>query len=291
MALINCPECSKQISDKANSCPNCGCPISQGNQNKGTPSSSLACPVLHWDLSIGKNIHNLSGNTTTEGFFYKEENVITDIPEGKIQILLHEKGIDIRGNYFSAVMELHQSQIIDIIATTDNEMIEMEKSVIGRAVVGFAAFTPFGPLGPLAAIVGAISGVGTTKKKKSLYVLIISFWDAKTKEPKSLFIRSDERFLSGFVATCKKYLNIQSNSSRTFPDHDHDLTERCKDCIDKEKRSRKLKREGDQQSSEQARIAMLNVRRDLQKYFTEKQITDEIARLEASGYGVGFLNS
>ncbi|MDD6485266.1 MAG: zinc ribbon domain-containing protein [Clostridiales bacterium] len=27
MALIKCPECGKQISDKANACPQCGCPI------------------------------------------------------------------------------------------------------------------------------------------------------------------------------------------------------------------------------------------------------------------------
>ena len=27
MALIICPECGKQISDKAAACPNCGCPI------------------------------------------------------------------------------------------------------------------------------------------------------------------------------------------------------------------------------------------------------------------------
>lgn len=29
MALINCPECNKQVSDKAKSCPNCGFPISE----------------------------------------------------------------------------------------------------------------------------------------------------------------------------------------------------------------------------------------------------------------------
>lgn len=27
MSLIKCPECNKEISDKAKSCPNCGCPI------------------------------------------------------------------------------------------------------------------------------------------------------------------------------------------------------------------------------------------------------------------------
>lgn len=26
MALIKCPECGKEISDRATSCPNCGCP-------------------------------------------------------------------------------------------------------------------------------------------------------------------------------------------------------------------------------------------------------------------------
>lgn len=29
MALINCPECNKEISDKAISCPNCGYPLNQ----------------------------------------------------------------------------------------------------------------------------------------------------------------------------------------------------------------------------------------------------------------------
>lgn len=33
MALINCPECGKQISDKAVSCPECGCPASEFNQS------------------------------------------------------------------------------------------------------------------------------------------------------------------------------------------------------------------------------------------------------------------
>ncbi len=29
MAIIKCPECSKEISDKAKSCPNCGCPLEE----------------------------------------------------------------------------------------------------------------------------------------------------------------------------------------------------------------------------------------------------------------------
>lgn len=32
MALVNCPECSKEISDKATACPNCGTPLKEAQQ-------------------------------------------------------------------------------------------------------------------------------------------------------------------------------------------------------------------------------------------------------------------
>jgi len=35
MAIINCPECERQVSSKAVNCPNCGYPISQ-NDTSGT---------------------------------------------------------------------------------------------------------------------------------------------------------------------------------------------------------------------------------------------------------------
>lgn len=48
MALINCPECGKEISDQAVSCPNCGVALKQApaqpinvNMNNG---SSVKCP-------------------------------------------------------------------------------------------------------------------------------------------------------------------------------------------------------------------------------------------------------
>lgn len=39
MALIKCPECNKEISDKAVNCPNCGYPICT-ESNKVVPSES-----------------------------------------------------------------------------------------------------------------------------------------------------------------------------------------------------------------------------------------------------------
>lgn len=36
MAMINCPECGKEVSDKAANCPGCGCPIGFGSAGAGT---------------------------------------------------------------------------------------------------------------------------------------------------------------------------------------------------------------------------------------------------------------
>ncbi|MBR0090271.1 MAG: zinc-ribbon domain-containing protein [Lachnospiraceae bacterium] len=41
MALMKCPECGKEISDQAPVCPNCGCPVNAGAQEK-TPQPSRA---------------------------------------------------------------------------------------------------------------------------------------------------------------------------------------------------------------------------------------------------------
>ena len=37
MALINCPECSKSISDQSASCPNCGFPIARAAPFRAVP--------------------------------------------------------------------------------------------------------------------------------------------------------------------------------------------------------------------------------------------------------------
>lgn len=34
MALISCPECEKEVSDKAKSCPNCGFPFKEAYVQK-----------------------------------------------------------------------------------------------------------------------------------------------------------------------------------------------------------------------------------------------------------------
>ena len=58
MALIKCPECSTQVSDKAASCPSCGCPIARQTQpqlSAPTPLASTPTNIAPPTVTITKS--------------------------------------------------------------------------------------------------------------------------------------------------------------------------------------------------------------------------------------------
>lgn len=74
---------------------------------------------------------------------------------------------------------LDYSQITDVFYGLQTEIVESEKSPIGRALVGGLLF------GGVGAVVGAVSGTGTKKKKGNHFIFIISY-TSKTGEDKFL---------------------------------------------------------------------------------------------------------
>lgn len=71
-------------------------------------------------------------------------------------------------------------------------------------------------------------------------------------------------------------------------DYEHDLTERCKDWLFYRNRAYKLSQEGDDKGAEKAGRMMNRFYDDLRIYFSEEQISAELARLEKSGFKAGF---
>ena len=59
MALIKCPDCGKQVSDKAGSCPNCGCPIANM-----PPTGKIRC--LSADRHVKRMKFAISGRVGAE---------------------------------------------------------------------------------------------------------------------------------------------------------------------------------------------------------------------------------
>ena len=51
MALIKCPECGKEISDKANKCPNCGCPT-KNKKKKIIKYNKIIMPIAVIVLAV-----------------------------------------------------------------------------------------------------------------------------------------------------------------------------------------------------------------------------------------------
>lgn len=68
MALIKCPECGKEISDKAVSCPNCGCPNSEFNKQKEPMPEEK--PELFACVKCGKSIPKDSQKCQFCGYSY-----------------------------------------------------------------------------------------------------------------------------------------------------------------------------------------------------------------------------
>ena len=64
MALISCPECEKEVSDKAPTCPNCGSPVAQPPMTKkekkrADAEAARAEAQKNWEeMSTGKKIYN-----------------------------------------------------------------------------------------------------------------------------------------------------------------------------------------------------------------------------------------
>lgn len=66
MALTTCPDCGKQVSDKAPTCPNCGCPIAKPKQNNkvriALPNTDALSGGGIAGLLIAKNATVLAGS-------------------------------------------------------------------------------------------------------------------------------------------------------------------------------------------------------------------------------------
>ena len=84
MALIKCPECHQQVSDKASSCPKCGYPINEvvnKSSRDGIKLVAAKCPSCGANINVDSNLNN----TKCE---YCKTNIIVDeaIQKYKIEI-------------------------------------------------------------------------------------------------------------------------------------------------------------------------------------------------------------
>ena len=208
MALIKCTECEKEISEKAKSCPNCGHPVNEIDRLKNShKEETLEFPVLPTNLAIGKQITNWGGDSAFDGIYEHKENVVTEIPNGKVLVTLHTHGIQVNQGLIT-FYPIHYSQIISLKQTSLEELTKTDKSIVGRAVVGGLI------LGPLGAIVGGMTGIGNKEKSVNIHYLVMNYWDTKTKAAQTLLIRGNKTLIKAFINRTEKEKTLNETSNR-----------------------------------------------------------------------------
>lgn len=155
MALIICPECLKKISNKAVVCPNCGYPINsdKGFNNEQSYTDNINYPnqqsikIPESDngaIDIGQQIPNLRCNAAIEGIYNSAENTNTNIPNGKVKLLLYTNGIRICSKSYT--YDIQNSEIIKIENCQTKIFQHRHKSVISRAIIGFLTMGAIGEI-------------------------------------------------------------------------------------------------------------------------------------------------
>lgn len=97
---------------------------------------------------------------------------------------------------------LKYSQITNVDFLSEKEMIEKNKSVCGRAVVGGIV------LGPLGALVGGMSGIGSKNKTSMDYYMIINYKSSADDEIKVIRLKELSSF-SNLIVELRKRITKQ----------------------------------------------------------------------------------
>lgn len=88
MALIRCPECGKEFSDKAQACPNCGCPTSEAKNQELKQEEIKEDPEFELQL---ENDYSIKINSDTMTLFYQSGFILESDVRGFVLNWLSEE--------------------------------------------------------------------------------------------------------------------------------------------------------------------------------------------------------
>lgn len=210
MALMSCPECFNEISDKASSCPHCGFPISQAGSQIQETGRAAGCPCFPEDLSLSSVVKCWNGPVIVSGQYYNT-GCTGPFTGDELGVILHENGLLVTNKGGTQRLSLHCSQLIEVAIKTEQEVRQMETSVVGRAALGAVL------LGPVGAVIGGMSALNKTVVKTKNF-LVIHYWDTKTKATSMLLMELKSElpyaFLNKYRYVEKRYKEMSDKIQR-----------------------------------------------------------------------------
>lgn len=127
-----------------------------------------------------------------------------------VDVALYDDHLIIMSPVLKQEIKLNYDQITDVFYGLETEVIEKNKSVIGRAVAGGLLF------GGVGAVVGGISGTGTKTKKECHFYFIISY-NSSTGEDKFIQFEDTRLYKGVKVANkLKELCNVTSANNESI---------------------------------------------------------------------------
>ncbi|MCQ8849810.1 zinc ribbon domain-containing protein [Alteromonas stellipolaris] len=215
MALISCPECKQQVSEKSQNCIHCGYPIGEYLSN---PENHFDIPTYSTDFALtGLVSRGLLYGPALTCYYLHELNKDLLFDEGKITLQVFENGISCYASLLQR-KQIHYSQIVDLQIEEVNSYSNKDKSVLGRAVVGGIL------LGGVGAIVGGLSGQG---KKSMRFNRVISIIYHENKRFHQIILpflvnKDDNHYLSTvLIEKYKEFINLDDDVSMVDREPNH----------------------------------------------------------------------
>lgn len=213
MALIKCPDCGKEISDKSLHCPQCGCPCSDYYTLHG--KIKLSCPECHKE--VDKEAENCPNCGCPKSMFNKEE-----LPTRKSKVYYDNGPICITsGLWYIYGHYIPAFAVSDIIREKDSNYGKIFFfSIIGFVLLVFGIkgliedsfFNPIYTIMVILGIISAIAAAITVIKSKS-YLTVATNSNISVEIKYSKYSEEEKKVVAAMV-DCIEELNI-NNFNRT----------------------------------------------------------------------------
>lgn len=214
MALINCIECGREISEKATHCVHCGCPIAAPAERQDIPTYSK--PALPNNIdSLGFKKQGMASylEFPCHVVISNSDGELSD-PKGS-KLSLYQRGFEVGG------FGLNYNQVVDWKVVDSDSIMEADKSPLLRAALGGVL------LGGVGAIVGGVSGLS---KKQRSYDKLLSLVVYKPKQDAFLKYhiayssKKADRVVLAFHNEIARARELMKTPTRTEPDKAIEVT-------------------------------------------------------------------
>jgi hypothetical protein len=115
-----------------------------------------------------------------DGLPLKDPKAQIELSFEDVSFVIVEKGFSRFKSIAASTFKIPLKNILDTILTTEDELLEKSKSVIGRGVAGGLLF------GPAGLLLGGLSGIGKKRTSKKTYLYIVSYVSADDEQIKNI---------------------------------------------------------------------------------------------------------